>query len=195
MDYKPLLPAVKDNPYPYYARLREHAPVSQVEELGFWAISRYADVDYVLRNPTLFSSSILTKALAGDLDPVPEVPSMIATDPPEHTRLRQEVELSGTTLPAGALVFPLFASANRDGRKFSDPDTFDITRTLDGHLAFGFGIHYCLGAELARLETRIAFEELFAHFPSLTRRDDGVTRADSYFLRGLKTFPLRVEVA
>jgi cytochrome P450 len=102
----------------------------------------------------------------------------------------EDVELAGTTIPAGALVFPLFASANRDETKFPDPDRFDITRNTDGHLAFGFGIHYCLGAELARLEARITFEELFRRFPSLSRKNDTVMRVDSFFLRGLKTFAL-----
>jgi len=54
MDYNPFLPEVKENPYPYYTHLRHHAPVYQVEAGGFWAVSRYDDVLYVLKNPQLF---------------------------------------------------------------------------------------------------------------------------------------------
>ncbi len=390
MEYNPFLPEVKENPYPYYAHLREHAPAYHIEGLGFWALSRYDDVDFVLKNPSLFSSSTLLATLIGDLDPVPEAPSLVSCDPPDHTRLRklvnkaftpsiirslgprirevaqdlvrqiagqsefdlvhdlssplpviviaemlgvepedraafkrwsddiilatnrqytaedeqrirtsiaefrayfqetiaarrkdpredlttalvqaeeeaqklnewevlslltlllvagnetttnlignmmlalcahpdqmkqlradlslipnaieetlrydgpvqgiprqltQDVEIAETTLPTGTLVFPLIASGNRDERKFVDSERFDITRKTDGHLAFGYGIHFCLGAQLARLETQIAFEELFARFPSFSRRDETVVRVDSLIVRGPKTLPLVV---
>ena len=78
---------------------------------------------------------------------------------------RREVELHGTTIPAGAQVRLLWGSANRDERAFPDPDRFDATRDARGHLAFGQGIHFCLGAHLARLEARVAFEELLARIP------------------------------
>lgn len=387
MDYNPFLAEVKANPYPYYAHLRREAPVYQVADAGFWAVSRYDDVLYVLRNPQLFSSTVLIAALLGDLNPVPEAANLIASDPPVHTRLRklvnraftprliagleprlreitidlltriapqgkfdlvhelstplpviviaemlgvepdhraefkrwsddivhaangvngeereqaqrsvaefrayferaiesrraeprddlisalvraeeeaqmltaaeilslttllliagnetttnlignavlalldhpdtlarvqhdpslipavveetlrydgpvqgifrqatQDVELSGTTIPAGSLVFPLFASADRDERKFPDPDRFDITRNTNDHIAFGFGIHFCLGAPLARLEAKVALEEMAARFRRWSRSEEQVTRIDSFFLRGPKTLPL-----
>ena len=363
------------------------APVYQVEAAGLWAVSRYDDVLYVLRNPQAFSSTVLLAALLGDLNPVPEATSLIASDPPVHSRLRklvnraftprlvaaleprlrqitrellanvedrgefdlvhdlstplpviviaemlgvepehradfkrwsddivhaangvsgeereraqlsvtefrtyfqdviearrtaprndlisalvraeeeeqmltageilglttllliagnetttnligntvlallehpetltqverdpslipqvieetlrydgpvqgifrqatQDVELAGTLIPTGSLVFPLFASADRDERKFSNPDRFDITRNTEGHIAFGFGIHFCLGAPLARLEAKVALEEMLARFGHLTRKEERVDRIDSFFLRGLKTLPL-----
>ena len=76
-------------------------------------------------------------------------------DAPVVGLLRQtteDVELSGTTIPAGTMVLPLFASANHDDTRFPDPERFDITRNAGGHLAFGYGIHFCLGAPLARIE-------------------------------------------
>ncbi len=86
MDYNPFAPAVKENPYPYYAYLRRHAPAHRVEPFGFWTISRYADVDYVVRNPQLFSSAALFDVMLGDRNPVPEAPSLISSDPPgAHT--------------------------------------------------------------------------------------------------------------
>ena len=76
MEYNPLSPEVKANPYPYYADLRRSAPVYYVESLDCWAVSRYADVNYVLRTPKLFSSEILFTARHGEMNPVPEALSL-----------------------------------------------------------------------------------------------------------------------
>ncbi|MGH8008950.1 MAG: cytochrome P450, partial [Candidatus Binatia bacterium] len=379
MEYNPFLPEVQANPFPYYAYLREHAPVYQVPGVGFWAVSRYDDVLSIVKNPHLFSASILISALMGDLNPwPPEVPPMVALDPPDHTRLRklvnraftprriasleqhireiahslldavpaqgtfdlvstlsgplpaitiaellgvpperyadfkrwtndiarctngvavpdevrpelrrsvsemktylqeainayrkrpgdnllsdmvraeennqtltaaevlsmailvitagsetttnlisnallslcaypeqfalvrtnpaliphlveetlryespvqffprltmQEVTIAGTTIPAGSPVLAMFASANRDARKFPDPERFDITRNSEGQLAFSFGIHFCLGAQLARLEGKIALEALLGRFPRLSRTDEPLVRFES----------------
>ncbi|HWF17589.1 MAG TPA: cytochrome P450 [Acidimicrobiales bacterium] len=75
------------------------------------------------------------------------------------------VELYGTELPAGSKVLLLTGSAGRDGRAFAEADRFDIRRKFDQHVSFGSGIHFCLGAALARLEGRIALEETLARFP------------------------------
>jgi cytochrome P450 len=85
----------------------------------------------------------------------------------------RDVELHSVTIPEGARVLILYASANRDDRAFERPDDFDPDRTEDRHLAFGQGIHYCLGAALARLEARVAFEEVLARLPEyeVTGRD------------------------
>jgi cytochrome P450 len=104
----------------------------------------------------------------------------------------EAVEIAGTTIPAQALVFPLFASANHDETKFSNPERFDITGSLDGHFGFGFGLHYCLGAQLARLEAEATLEELFARYSSFSYSPDEVAHTESFFLRGLTTLPLTV---
>jgi cytochrome P450 len=80
-------------------------------------------------------------------------------------RLTRDVTLHGRTLPEGANLFLLWGSANRDEREFEQPDRFDVRRRIKRHLAFGQGIHFCLGKSLARLEARVAFEELLARAP------------------------------
>src|SRR5262245_32052753 len=391
MNYNPLLPEVKANLYAHYAYLREHAPVYWVESLPAWAVSRYDDVVYVLKNPQLFSSSAFFDQLLGEFNPVPEIPWMITSDPPAHTRFRklankgfrpsmirnlaprvstiameliesirnkrefdfvrdfsaafpvlviaemlgieperradfkrwaddivsassratateddrrrirqsvndartyfeatiarrrqapgddiisafvraeeenqaltalevlslsillllggtetttnllgstmvtfleqpddfakvrrdpslipqlieeslryhspvqalfrqttQTVEIAGTTIPAKATVMPLLASANRDERKFPhpDPERFDLTRNADGHVALGHGVHFCLGAPLARLEAKVALEALLQHLPPFKAAEHHVSWIDSFFVRGPKTLPL-----
>jgi cytochrome P450 len=101
----------------------------------------------------------------------------------------QDVELGGQAIPAGKMVVPMYASGNRDERRFPAADKFDITRNTQGHLAFGLGVHFCLGAPLARLEAKVVFEELFARVGEISAAGEMV-RNDSLFLRGLKRFPL-----
>lgn len=390
MDYNPFVPEVRENPYPYYAYLRQHAPVYQVPGAGFWVVSRYDDVFSALRNPQVFSSSIIISGFTGDLDPFPpEAPAIIAYDPPDHTRLRklvnraftprrvasleqhirevvhhllaqvpaqgefdlvrelsaplptitiaellgvppeqrddfkrwtyafaratngmavppeargelrqsmsefraylreavaayrkkpadnllsdllraeeenqtltseevvslamflviagsetttnlianamlalldhpqqmaavranpalitnvveetlrydgpiqnlfrqamQEVEVAGARIPVGTPVLLLLGSANHDERKFPDPDRFDIFRNTEGHVGFGFGVHFCLGAQLARLEANAALTALLEQCPRLARTEEQITRVESPVARGPKRLPL-----
>jgi cytochrome P450 len=108
---------------------------------------------------------------------------------------REDVELAGTKIPKGSVVLPLMGSANRDDAQFPDAHRFDVTRGASGHLAFGFGNHFCLGASLARLEARVALEELFARFTSFERLDDGIEYIDSFLIRGIRRLPLRFDAA
>ena len=101
-----------------------------------------------------------------------------------------DTELSGTPIPAGSIVVPLLASANRDESHFPNADRFDVTRDARGHLSFGLGVHFCLGASLARLEARLAMEALVPHLPMLrraTQRDEWV---DSSLVRGRRCLEL-----
>jgi len=79
----------------------------------------------------------------------------------------QAITLHGVTIPRGAMVLPLLGAANRDPAVFERPEVFDIARTPNRHLGFGQGIHYCLGAPLARMETRIALQTLLKRNPNL----------------------------
>ena len=104
----------------------------------------------------------------------------------------QDVELLGVTIPQGAPVIPLLASANRDPAVFDRPDVFDITRSPNHHIAFSKGAHFCLGANLARMETRIAITNLVTRFPDLCLAVDPaeLTFAPVPFWRRLTELPV-----
>lgn len=103
------------------------------------------------------------------------------------------VDVAGTTIPAGELVVPLIAAANRDPEQFPEPDRFDIRRDTRGHLGFGQGIHFCVGAPLSRLEGRIAFTELLGRLPAFGRVDARPSWSAHSGLRSLRALPLRFE--
>jgi cytochrome P450 len=102
-----------------------------------------------------------------------------------------DTEIAGTKIDEGMNIIPVYASANRDERRFPAPDRFDVTRNTQGHLAFGYGVHFCLGAPLARLEARVALEQVLERLPDLRRVDKApLPRVNSVFLRGLQSLPL-----
>ena len=105
-------------------------------------------------------------------------------------RTRREVEIAGTRIPENTGVIPLLASANRDERQFERPDVFDVTRDTQGHLAFGFGVHFCLGAALARLEARVVMEALIDELPRLSCRSTHIENVDSFMMRGPRSLIL-----
>jgi hypothetical protein len=109
-------------------------------------------------------------------------------DTPVQARTRvatADLALGGQTVSSGQTLFLMLGAANRDPRAFPDPDRFDIARTHNHHLAFGHGIHYCLGAGLARLETSAALEGLLARWPGLSLAPgEGPRRRTNFGLRG-----------
>jgi cytochrome P450 len=102
----------------------------------------------------------------------------------------RDVELHGATVPAGSALLCLSGSANRDDRKYPDADTFDVHRQAGQHLTFGYGIHYCLGANLARLEGRVALDEVLSRFPQWEVDEDNIRRAPTSTVRGWESLPV-----
>ncbi len=116
-------------------------------------------------------------------------------DPPVQMLMRlalRDTEIRGVPIPKGAMVLPLLAAANRDPARFEDPDRFDIERNTQGHLGFGLGNHFCLGASLARLEARVALETLFERIPNWRIEVGDVSRHGSWLIRGPTSLPLRI---
>ena len=105
---------------------------------------------------------------------------------------REDITLAGTTIPKGAMVIAALGSANRDGRHFPDPDRLDLARTPNRHLALGMGLHFCVGAPLARLEAQIALATLFRHFPNVRplQQADELRWRKGMFFRGLEELPV-----
>jgi beta-dihydromenaquinone-9 omega-hydroxylase len=100
--------------------------------------------------------------------------------------------VGSTTIPAGSRVLLLFGAANRDPRKFPDPDVFDIDRNPTDHVGFGSGIHHCLGAKLARLEARVVLEELLPRVRRI-RALDPITWRDNPTVHGPEHLFLQLE--
>ncbi|HZP29053.1 MAG TPA: cytochrome P450 [Acidimicrobiia bacterium] len=113
-----------------------------------------------------------------------------APSPVQARYVARDVEHYGTTVAEGNVVLLLTASANRDDRRFADPDRFDIHRTIDHHLTFGYGIHFCLGSHLARLEGRVALEEVLKRFPTWEVDWDRAERAHTSTVRGWQRLPV-----
>jgi len=121
------------------------------------------------------------------------IEELLRYEPPSPVQARyvmKDVEHYGQVVPAGSVLLLLNGSANRDERKFPDADRFNIHRAIDHHLAFGYGIHFCLGAALARLEGRVALEELLKRFPSWEVDWKNAVRAHTSTVRGWERLPV-----
>jgi cytochrome P450 len=101
----------------------------------------------------------------------------------------EDVQYHGQTVPAGSALLLMLASANRDERRFEDPDRYDIHRDTGQHLTFGYGTHYCLGAALARLEASIALDEVLNRFPEWEIDLESARRAPTATVRGWDSMP------
>ncbi len=120
------------------------------------------------------------------------VEEILRFDPPSHYQGRvatRPLTYYGEGIPEGSIVVLINGAANRDPRAFDEPDRFVADRPIERQLAFGHGIHFCLGASLARLETRIALEELLNRFPNFEVDRSGIERFHSTNVRGLSKVP------
>jgi cytochrome P450 len=134
--------------------------------------------------------------LAADLSLVPNaVEEILRFEPPSPVNARwtnNEVSLHGVTIPAGARVILITGSAGRDERRYANPDTVDIRRRVDLHLTFGYGIHFCLGAALARMEGRIGLEETLKRWPKWTVDRDNTVLLYTSTVRGPLNLPILI---
>jgi cytochrome P450 len=120
------------------------------------------------------------------------IEEVLRWDSPVQGTLRgttRDTSLAGMDIPAGAIVLTCFAAANRDPSHFDNPARFDIGRRANDHFAFGHGIHFCLGAALARVETRVLFETLAGQGVRLESMD-GAVRTAGFMLRGFTQYPV-----
>jgi cytochrome P450 len=135
------------------------------------------------------------RAIAADRSLIPQaIEEVLRFEPPGPYTGRvtaSEVELRGTTIPAGSPVLAIVAAGNRDEAKFADGDRFDIHRPHYGHLTFGYGFHSCIGNALARLEGRVALDEVLSRFPDWTIDMAGAKLSTTSTVRGWDTLPAR----
>lgn len=128
-------------------------------------------------------------------DPATAAEELLRYDTPVQLISRvayEDVELGGVTVGAGERVVAYLGAGNRDPRRFAEPDRLDLGRTDNAPLSFGGGIHYCLGAPLARLEAQVAFPALLRRFPRLALAGDPVRR-DSLTIRGYTAMPVTAQ--
>jgi cytochrome P450 len=134
------------------------------------------------------------QAVVDDRSLVPNaIEELLRFEPPSPVQARYvtvDVEHHGQTVPEGSVVLLLNASGNRDERHFPDPDRFDVRRKIDHHLSFGYGVHFCLGAALARLEGRVALDEVLQRWPSWEVDEDNAVQARTSTVRGWQSLPV-----
>jgi cytochrome P450 len=151
--------------------------------LGFAAVTlnRFPDQrQLLLDDPSLMSNA------------VEELMRYEAPSPTQSRWVARDVELHGVTIPRGAKLSLLNGSADRDERHFPDPDAFDVRRDIDRHLAFGYGAHFCIGAALARLETRVALAETLKRYPTWDVDESRLEFVHTATVRGYASVPMRV---
>jgi len=122
---------------------------------------------------------------------VEEILRFEAPSPVQARRVMRDTKLHGEILPEGARVLLLTGSAGRDEREYPDPDRLDIGRNIDRHVSLGYGLHFCLGASLARLEARIALEETLRRFPEWTVDWEEAEMVHTSTVRGYAKVPIR----
>ena len=149
----------------------------------------------------LLTQPELMTALRNDPDLIPvAVEEALRFDSPVHGLFRtnrDELVVHGETIAPGSKLQVCYAAANRDPAQFADPDQFRLDRDhreAARHVAFGWGIHFCIGAPLARLEAKVAFEQVLARLDEIELAGEPV-RNDSFVLHGLTSLPIRFERA
>ncbi len=150
---------------------------------GLWLLLSHPDqLKMLARDPALMPGAI--EEILRFESPEQRTSFRIAVEP---------IKVAGVQLEKGQQLGVIIGSANRDTAVFENPDTFDIRRTPNRHLAFGLGLHHCLGAHLSRMEARLAFKHIFSEYPTLRLASDVVTWRKNSFFRGLEALPVRID--
>jgi cytochrome P450 len=121
------------------------------------------------------------------------IDEILRFEPTGHASARwvnRDLEYHGVTIPKDSALLLMMGAANRDPRRYQNPDTFDINRKDGGHLTFGFGLHYCLGANLARIEGRVALDEMLNRWPEWDVDLSGANLAPTSTVRGWEHLPV-----
>jgi len=174
-------------------------PLRDGELYAFYLLISSAGNETVAR--FLGSAATLLAANPGEREKLVADPALIpnaveevlryeAPSPIQSRWVMRDVELHGQVVPRDSKMALLTASANRDEREFPDADRFDVTRNIERHVGLGFGIHFCLGASLARLETRVALEETLRRFPKWEVEESGLRRVHTSTVRGYCNVPI-----
>ncbi len=142
---------------------------------------------FLARDPAQWAE--LVAAPAGIPSAVEEALRYASPSQYQGRTVMRDVEWHGRRVPKGARILLLTGAANRDDRMFPDPERFDIRRTPNEHLAFGLGVHFCLGAALARLESRVALEELARRFPRYRVDESRCERVHMSNVQGFESVP------
>jgi cytochrome P450 len=156
-----------------------HETVANLTANGMLTLLRHPDqLDRLRTDPTLAKSA---------------VDELLRYETSVHMAVRaagDDIELERATVRRGETVLVVLAAANRDPARFPEPDRFDVARHPNPHLGFAAGIHYCIGAQLARLETQIALTTLLERLPGVRLATDRPDWRDTIALRGLESLPL-----
>jgi cytochrome P450 len=144
---------------------------------------------HLLRDPQAIGQLRARPAL--DASAVEELLRIESPVPATVKVATRDIEFRGAAVRSGEMVLPFLSAANRDPRQFDDPDRLDLTRAPNRHLAFGWGIHFCLGAPLARLEAALAFRSLLERVPGLALADAQAHWRPWLFFRALETLRVR----
>ncbi|RBQ20628.1 cytochrome P450 [Spongiactinospora rosea] len=161
--------------------LAGHETTSNMLALGTLALLQHPDQLAMIRDDSARAEPAVEELMRW----LSIVPSLMRTT-------TTEVKIAGRTIPAGSIVVPSPIAANRDSALIDDPDALDITRSAASHVAFGHGVHHCLGAPLARMEMRTAFPALLRRFPSLALADPDAALDFQIFspVYGLRSLPV-----
>jgi cytochrome P450 len=171
----------RDEVLSFFSLLQFAGTETTARLLGWAAVllARHPDQrSFLVRDPALIANA------------VEELLRYEAPSPIQARFVTQDVELHGTTLPRWSKVALLTGSAGRDERKFPDPDRFDVTRHFDRHVSFGYGTHFCLGANLARLESRVVLEETLRRMPEWNVDESTVEFVRTSTVRGPAKVPV-----